>query len=295
MSATDKQPRVSKEEWKAQKREEQREMLAQAVEQLTTSDGWLRYLETRAKFHNYSFNNTILIALQKPEATQVAGAKKWANEFNRLITKGEKAIKILAPSPVYQKDEAGKPVLDDQGKKVLKFMWYRTVPVFDISQTEGDPVPEMPMEPLTGESHEEYLYRAEQFAKGIGVTVRYETWVGKSMGGEERRGYYTPKSKEIVVNDGLAINSQVRTMIHELCHAYGDVDYTNYSRNEAEVIVESAAYMICQSVGLDTTGMSVPYIASWAQEENEKDRVKALRDFAAKIDELAEAITEGIS
>jgi hypothetical protein len=271
------------------KRAEQREMLAQAVEQLCTSDGWQQYLQTRARFHNYSFYNTILIALQCPEATQVAGAAKWRKEFNRLITEGQRAIKILAPQFVYVKDEAGKPKLVD-GKKVIDYVWYKTVPVFDVSQTEGDPVPSVPLEPITGNSHEEYLYRAEQFAKGLGYTVSFAAME------QSKGGYCNPVEKIIVVNASREVNGQVRTLIHEIAHALG-VDYTDYSRKESEVIVESAAYLTCLSVGLDTTGMSVPYIARWSTDNDDdpKAAMKLLKDFAGKIDEVAKTIEEGIS
>lgn len=283
-----------KTEYAQQKREEQRQMLEAAVEKLCTSDGWQRYLDARARFHNYSFHNTILIALQRPEATQVASAKKWKDEFSRTIIKGEKAIKIFAPVMVYAKDEAGNVVTktDAEGKerKVIDYIWYKTVPVFDVSQTEGDPVPAVEFQSLEGESHEEYMYRAEQFGESLGYTIDYNALVGT-----DSRGDINLTTKLIRVNGDMPVNGRVRTLIHELCHGYGNVDYTDYTRQQAEVIVESAAYMICNSIGLDTSGMSVPYIAAWGQDKDAKQALATLKGFAGKIDELATAIEEAIS
>lgn len=272
------------------KREEQRELLAQAVQNLCSSEGWKRYLDTRAKFWNYSFANTILIALQRPEATQVAGAKKWMKEFNRKVLSGEKAIKILAPQFVYEKDGKGQFILDDNGQKIIKLIWYKVVNVFDVSQTEGDPVPTVPLEPVTGESHEEFLYRAEQYATaGLGYTVEYEAMA------QEQGGYCDLQAKKIVVNASRAVNGQVRTIIHEIAHALG-IDYTDYTREEAEVIVESAAYLTCLNVGLDTSGMTVPYIAQWGSKNDDpQGALKTLKTFAKVIDELTFKITEAIS
>lgn len=272
------------------KREEQREMLAQAIEALCSSDGWKRYLNTRAKFWNYSFSNTILIALQRPEATQVAGAKKWLKDFNRKILKGERAIRIFAPMFVYLKDGAGKIQTDAEGNKLIDYIWYKTVPVFDISQTEGDPLPGPTYEPITGNSHEEYLYRAEQYAVGeLEYTVDYEAMT------QEKGGFCDIQNKRIVVNGAREVNGQVRTLIHEIAHALG-VDYTDYSREEAEVIVESAAYLTCLNVGLDTAGMTVPYIADWGKtDEDPKGALKTLKNFAKVIDELTFKITDAIS
>lgn len=300
MSATKTRTKNWTKEQKAEyaqaKRTEQREMLEAAVEQLCSSEGWLTYLRTRSKFHKYSFQNTILIALQRKDATQVGSARMWREDFNRTIVKGEKAIKIFAPVPVYLKDDAGKPVtkeVDGKEVKVIDYVWFKTVPVFDVAQTEGDPVPVAPeLQPIEGDSHAEYLLRAEQWADGQNYIIRFE-----EKGKRAKRGSANMSGDvaTITINSSFPVNSQVRTTIHELAHVYGGVDYSEYSRQQAEVIVESAAFMICQNVGLDTSGMSIPYIASWGQDEDAKAALKTLREFAGKIDELVEAITEAIS
>lgn len=284
---TPKKPRVSKEEYAKQQRETQRQMIADAVARLKTSEGWINYITTAAKFYKYSFNNRILIALQNPEASKVAGGKAWPKNFNRKVTPEgyDSPIFILAPCIVDQKDENGKPIMGDNGKPKTFVPFYRSVKVYDISQTEGEDLPEIPLQPITGSSHLEYLYRAEAMATGMGYEVVYEDTGDKG-------GYCDLKNKKIAVNIESEVNGRVRTIIHELAHAHG-IDYKDYTREQAEVIVESAAFMVCQSIGLDTAGMSVPYIASW--DGDEKEQLKTLRVFADTIDTLATKIEEAIS
>lgn len=285
---TTKKPRVSKEEYAKQQREMQRTLLAEAVERLTTSEGWVRYLETRAKFHRYSFNNTILIALQRPDATQVAGGKSWVKKFDRKVTPEgyDKPIIILAPCMVDQKDPEGNVIMGENGKPKTRVAFYRSVKVYDISDTEGPELPTIELEPITGSTHLEYLYRCEQMATAMGYTVSYEDT-------GEKGGYCNIPEKKIAINIESEVNARVRTLVHELAHAHG-IDYKEYSRPQAEVIVESAAYMVCQSIGLDTSGMSVPYIASW-DAEDEKEKLRTLREFADTIDTLANKIEDAIS
>lgn len=268
-----------------QKKQEQFELLERAVDSLMTSEGWERYLNSRARFHKYSFNNTILIALQRPDATQVAGRKKWEKEFSRTVKDGEKSIKILAPQMVYEKDEQGNLVYEN-GQKVVRFVWFKTVEVYDVEQTEGEALPQPEFVQLSGDSHEEYLYRLEQYAKGAGYTVTYEDIDG------ERRGYVDLASKKIVIKKSEPINGQVRTLCHEVAHTLG-VDYSDYTRAQAEVIVESATYLVCRTIGLDTSGMAIPYIASW-QSENPKQKMKLMKEFTQKIDEVSNLILEGV-
>lgn len=297
MATTTKFTAEDKKAYAEAKREEQRELLAQAIENLCSSEGWQNYLRTRAKFWDYSFSNTILIALQNPNATKVMGAgdrkgKSGWKSLDRRVREEEfrtNSIKILAPMFIYLKDSAGKLVLDDDGKKIIDRVWYKTVEVYDISQTEGEPLPIIQLEPVTGESHEEYLYRAEQYAISMGYTVEYDAMP------QEKGGYCDIEHKKIVVNASRAVNGQVRTLIHETAHALG-VDYTDYTRQESEVIVESAAFLTCLNIGLDTAGMSVPYIASWGVDgDDPKGALKTLKEFAKVIDELTFKITEAIS
>jgi antirestriction protein ArdC len=135
-------------------------------------------------------------------------------------------------------------------------MLFRAVSVFDVSQTDGEELPELPCEPISGDTHGEYLPLLEAFAAELGCTVAYED-LGESIG-----GYYRKSDSSIVVSTRASVNGQVRTLVHELAHALG-VGYEEYGRPAAEVIVETAAVIVCGSIGLDTSGESIPYIATW--------------------------------
>lgn len=274
-----------KKQYAQQKRDEQKQLLTQAIENLCSSEGWKRYLDARSRFHKYSFNNTILIALQRPEATQVAGAGKWRKEFNRLVIEGERSIKIFGPPmPIHAKDEKGNVLTGDDGKPIVKAVWYKTLPVFDVSQTDGDPLPEPEAEDIHGHTHDEYLARCEQYAEFLGRGVKYVPLETESafVGGE----YH--------INYDLEINGRVRALVRQLAEVQATIAGmgSEYSSSELNVIVESVAYLTCANIGLDTSGMSVPYIAKWGEG---KDAILALREFAGRIDEITGTLTEAIS
>jgi antirestriction protein ArdC len=262
--------------YRANKRSEQREQMESAARELLTSDGWQRWAQTRASFHKYSMGNTMLIALQAPDASQVAGFRKW-QELGRQVRKGERSIKIMAPMSVKDRDAVG-----EETGEVRTF--FRSVSVFDVAQTDGEDLPEAPREPIEGDSHAAYVGRLERFARvELGFTVEYEplTEVG---------GYCSAKSKRIVVSTNVGCpNRHVRVLVHEIAHALG-VSCVEYGRDDAEVIVETAAYIVCGAIGLDTSGESVPYVAGWGEESN----LDAIRKHAATVDELARKIESAV-
>lgn len=260
-------------EYRQQKRSEQREAVERAVRELLTSDGWRRWAETRATFHKYSFGNCLLIAQQAPEATQVAGFRKW-QELGRQVRKGERSIRIMAPMSVKERDETGQ----ETGERL---MFFRAVPVFDIAQTDGEPLPEAPREPITGESHERYLAPLKGLARSMGLAV-YEY-----QPTSDAQGFYDEKGKRIVISTDLAPNGKVRTLVHELAHAHG-VTYKDYSRGEAEVIVETAATIVCGALGLDTSCESIPYIAGWGEDGD----LDAIKKHAETVDTIARSIEQ---
>jgi antirestriction protein ArdC len=255
-------------EYRQAKQSEQRERVERAVRELLTSDGWRRWAETRATFHNYSMGNCMLIATQAPDATQVAGFRAW-QALGRNVRKGERAIAIMAPMSVTEKDASG----DETGDRLT---FFRSVSVFDIAQTDGEPLPEMPREPITGSSHARYVRPLEQHARALGYSVEYRPL-------EHAGGYCDHKAKLIVVSTNVgSANGHVRILVHELAHAHG-VTYKDYSREDAEVIVETAAVIVCGSLGLDTRGESIPYIAGWG----ESNDVAAIKQHAEMVDEIA--------
>lgn len=281
------------------KRAEQKELLEKAVDALTSEQGWLNYLMMASRFHKYSFNNRILIALQFPEATHVAGAgarngKTGWKLLNRRVMESEfktKSIKILAPVIVPAKDEHGKQIVIN-GVKQTKCVGFKTCEVYDVTQTEGEDLPTAPeCQPFDGDSHEEYLLRAAQYAEGQNYKVDYD-----SLYGSDKRGYVDLAERVIYINGGMPINMQVRTLIHELAHIVGGIDYGKYTRKQAEIIVESAAYVVTAMVGLDTASMSVPYITNWSKDESDpKAALKLMQEFTKTIDEIADVILEAVS
>jgi antirestriction protein ArdC len=250
-----------------QRRQEARKQLERAVEALTESEGWQAWVRTRSAFRRYSLSNTILIAMQRPDASRVAGYRTW-EKLGRQVRRGEQGITILAPRTYKVKDAAG----EETDEVALYFVPVR---VFDVAQTDGDPLPEPPCDPITGESHAGLLPGLEKYAGSIGYTVEYEATGSSSL------GYCDSAARRIVVASEQPANARVRTLIHELAHALG-VGYAEYGRKAAEVVVESAATIACRSVGLDTSGEAVPYIAGWGDGTTD-----ALRKFAGKVDELA--------
>ncbi len=263
---------VERAEYRQAKRSEQRERVERAVRELLTSDGWRRWAETRATFHRYSFGNCLLIAQQAPSATQVAGFKSW-QQLGRQVRKGERAIRIMAPMSVKRENaETG---------EVERVPFFRAVPVFDVSQTDGEPLPQAPCEPITGDTHERYLAPLTDHARSLGYSVEREDL-------DHARGYCDPKRQRIVLAGDLgSANAQVRVLVHELAHAHG-VGYDEYSRGEAEVIVETAAVIVCGSLGLDTSGESIPYIAGWGEDGD----LDAIRKHAETVDTIARALEQ---
>jgi antirestriction protein ArdC len=199
-------------EYRAQKRTESRELLESATRELLSSDGWRQYAETRAAFHRYSFNNCMLIAMQRPDATRVAGFHKW-QELGRQVRKGERSIRILAPHTFKAENE--------ETGETEERIYFRAVSVFDIAQTDGEPLPELLCEPLTGDSHAGMLPRLERFADSIGWTV-------ESGDTGHADGWAIPSDQRIRISDRLTeSNRRVRTLVHELVHALG-VGYSEY-------------------------------------------------------------------
>lgn len=259
------------------KRAEARDAIQRAARALLTSDGWRKWAGTRATFHDYSLNNCMLIAMQCPEAAQVAGFKAW-QQLGRQVRKGEHAIKIMAPMVVKQRDDNGNETDDT-------VTLFRAVSVFDISQTDGEPLPEPPCEPVTGDSHELYIAKLERFAQSIGYRVEYRPL-------EHSGGFCSQSEKLICVSTNTtSANRRVKTLIHELAHAVGVPTYKEHGRADAEVIVETAAVIVCGAIGLDTSGESIPYIAGWG----EANDVEAIRRYAETVDTIARTLESAVA
>jgi len=293
----------------AGKREEQMkeitERLERGVQELFTSEKYTEYLKTMSQFHNYSFNNTMLIALQKPEATLVAGYGAWNKKFNRQVKRGEKGIQIIAPAPIRQKEEIEKfdpetnePVLRPDGQPETEEIEhiiprFRVATVFDISQTYGDPLPELDTPELLG-SVENYPIFMEAIKNVSPVPMRYAEIEGES------KGYYSNTEKEIVILDGMSELQTMKTAVHEVTHAMcHDRDIMEElgekkDRMTKEVEAESVAFTVCSYFGLDTSSYSFPYLAGWSSGRDMKE-LRSSMDFIRKtagsfIDSMVENI-----
>ena len=271
-------PIVLTSEKPADKLKEITDRLEQGITELFESERYKEYLRVMSKFHNYSFNNTLLIAMQKPDASLVAGFSSWKNNFGRSVMKGEKGIKIIAPSPFTVKQEVektdpqtGKPVIGKDGKPVteekeIKVPAYKVVSVFDVSQTEGRELPDIAVNELTGnvDRFKDFFAALEQASP---VPVGFE----KIEGGAH--GYYHLEEKRIAIDEGMSDLQTLKTAIHEIAHAkLHDIDLNapkekqkpRVDRRTREVEAESVAYTVCQHYGLDTSDYSFGYVAGWS-------------------------------
>ena len=253
-----------------------------------------------SKFHNYSFNNTLLIAMQKPDASLVAGFQSWKNNFKRNVVKGEKGIKILAPSPFKIKQEmekidpaTQKPVIGADGKPVkeekeITIPAFKVVSVFDVSQTEGKELPDIAVDMLTGDV-ERFKDVFAALEKTSPVPIGFEKIEGNS------HGYYHLEEKRIAIDEGMSELQTIKTAIHEIAHAkLHDIDPNAPKEEQAgrpdrrtrEVQAESVAYAVCQHYGLDTSDYSFGYVAGWSsgRELDElKSSLETIRSTAAEI------------
>jgi antirestriction protein ArdC len=255
------------------RRADERERLRRAVAELSSEAGFRRWLEVRAAMHDYSLHNTILIAMQRPDATCVAGYRKW-QRLGRQVRRGERAIRILAPRRVRVAEDEG-------GEDEYRLAGFIGVSVFDVSQTEGEPLGEPPRAaPVTGDSHADLIPPLEAFAGRRGYRVARER-LPEGMG-----GWCDLDAGRIALSESLSPNGEVRTLIHELAHTYW-IDYRRYDRGVAEAICETATAIACRSLGLDTDLASVPYIAGWAEGE-------VIEEQAGVIDRIAREVTDAV-
>ena len=292
-------PIVLTSEKPAEKLKEITDRLEQGITELFDSERYKEYLRVMSKFHNYSFNNTLLIAMQKPDASLVAGFSAWKNNFGRNVMKGQKGIKIIAPSPFKIRQEVEKidphtqkPIIGKDGKPVteekeIKIPAYKVVSVFDVSQTEGRELPDIAVDELTGDV-DRYKDFFAALEKTSPVPIAFENIEGGS------HGYYHLEDKRIAINEGMSELQTLKTAIHEIAHAkLHDIDLNapkdeqpRVDRRTREVEAESVAYTVCQHYGLDTSDYSFGYVAGWSsgRELSElKSSLETIRSAAAEI------------
>jgi antirestriction protein ArdC len=255
-----------------------RNVLAKAVAELATSEGFQRWLDARRLFHDYSLNNTLMIVSQRPSASQVAGYRAW-QALGRQVRKGEKGITILAPMVVKKNDDEG------EGRRVIGF---RAVHVFDIAQTDNEPLAECPTADLQGDDFASLYVRLEGVARSEGLTVETEQLI------PDLHGYYQRSKNRIVLNDAMSRDQSAKTLAHELAHHFdpakpAGAEYVAH-RGEAECVAESAAYIVAGVSGLDTSSYSVGYVAGWTGGD-----AGAVYRLADRIDHATNAILAGLA
>ena len=271
------------------RRNADRARLEEAARELLSSEGWQRWVNTRRSFHRYSLNNQLLIALQRPDATHVAGFRAWL-KLNRCVRKGERGIRIFAPMTIRDKNAGADVALDAATDEAPTRRLFRLVAVFDVSQTEPlpdtEPVPlTPPSQPIEGDSHRQLLPRLEDLAAELGFDVEFRDLAALAC-----EGWCDAEEKRIVVSSHLAANAQLRVLVHELAHALG-IGYEEFGRERAEVLVDCATFCVLQTVGLDVAGESVPYVAAWGED----GALEAVRSFAGRIDEVAKRIEDALA
>lgn len=229
--------------------------LEQAVGQIQDSETFRRYLDVQARFHRYSWGNVALILAQRPHATRVAGYRTWL-ELNRYVRRGEKGIKIIVPMRRKEKDQN-----EQEGEVEMERLFFGTGTVFDVSQTDGEPLPEVEVPVLDGTEGREVYEGLEQLALSEGLFVKWNT----DELPENAMGAYFPKKRGIVIREAAPLQ-MTKTLAHELAHhfAFKDVEQT---RGEHEAIAEASAYVVCSHFGLDTDARSFPYIALWSKDK----------------------------
>ena len=287
----------------AQQVREITDKLEQGIKELFESERFKEYLRTMSKFYNYSFNNTLLIAMQKPEATYVAGYTSWQRNFDRQVMKGEKGIKILAPAPYKAQEErekidpvTQKPVIGADGKAVTETVEilrpaFKVVSVFDVSQTDGKELPDIIVDELKGtvENYEAFFDALKQEAP---VPISFEDIPGGA------KGFFSPVESRIAIQEGMSEIQTVKTAIHEIAHAKlhafkpdeKAAPEDKKDRHTKEVEAESVAYTVCQRYGIETSDYSFGYIAGWSSGKETKELKSSLDTIRKTAAEMIEGI-----
>ena len=287
----------------AQQVREITDKLEQGIKELFESEKFKEYLTTMSKFYNYSFNNTLLIAMQKPDATLIAGYTSWQRNFDRHVMKGEKGIKILAPAPYKAQEErekidpaTQKPVLDADGKPVTETVEvmrpaFKVVSVFDVSQTDGKELPDIAVDELTG-SVENYAAFFEALKQESPVPISFEDIPGGA------KGYFSHVENRIAIQEGMSEIQTVKTAIHEIAHAKLHAikpdekvaPEERKDRHTKEVEAESVAYTVCQRYSIETSDYSFGYIAGWSSDKDTKELKGSLETIRSTAAEMIESI-----
>ena len=273
--------------------------LEAGIKEVFSSQKYKDYLKVMSRFHGYSYNNTMLILLQKPDARLLAGYKTWQG-MERNVKKGEHGISILAPSKKrftkymdkIDKDTR-KPVLDQDGNPVkvpreIEYLTFYPTTIFDISQTEGKPLPVM-AEELNGQVTD-YGIIMDSLKETAPAPIRFESWE------ESKKGYFSPLLNEIVIKSGMSELQTVKTGIHETAHSILHSGTNNLKDSATmETEAESIAFIVCCHLGLDTSSYSFPYLATWSSSKELPELKSSLSTIQKTAHSLIEKLDQAIS
>ncbi len=290
----------------AERLKELTDKLEQGVRDLFCSERFKAYLRTAARFHRYSVNNVLLIALQYPGASRIAGFQAWKKNFGRTVRKGEKGIRILAPCP-YEKlverdkldPETRQPVLDEHGDPIREQRYekrqaFKIVTVFDVSQTEGKELPSL-VQDLSG-CVDHYAALTAALEDLSPVPIRYEAPFSQTA-----KGCYSPMEQCVYVRPGMSQAQTLKTLIHEISHAkLHAVEVKNgvvkemkeKDQNTREVEAESVAYVVCQRFGVDTSDYSFGYVAGWSKGRELEELKSSLECIRSTAKELIDGVEQ---
>lgn len=285
------------------------DQLEAGIQALFESDQFKQYLRTLSKFHDYSLNNTILIAMQKPDATLVAGYTAWQKQFGRQVRKGETGIRILAPTPYKKKMEVdqtdpitGEVIRKPDGtamKETREVLVpaFKVVHVFDVSQTDGKPLPTIGVNELTGDVAQYDLF-LEALKQSCPVPIQFEQIKGGA------KGYFHTVENRIAIQEGMSQVQTIKTVIHEMTHQklhathpgpQADPPEPRLTRNHKEVEAESVAFTVCQHYGIDTGDYSFAYVAGWSHGKETPELKASLDKIRRTASEMITAIDEHLA
>ncbi len=261
------------------------QMIEDGVKQVRNSDAYQRYLKVMSKFHDYSVCNSLLIYAQCPHASYIAGYRAWQNLFKRYVIRGSKAIKIIAPFEIKRKKDEDTDKTDVEDDYIIK---YRAVNVFDISQTIGEPLPELVTE-LKGDDKSASILLKSFKELANDVDILFKDPRADQLLQSGAKGYYDIKNKQIIINKNLSINHQLKTMIHEYAHSILHTE-NNGTKKQQEIEAESIAFVVCHAFGFDSSEYSFGYITSWS-EGLETEKLKTiLNDIHSKANSIIEKV-----
>ncbi|MGN1382756.1 MAG: ArdC-like ssDNA-binding domain-containing protein [Eubacterium sp.] len=285
------------------------DQLEAGIKALFESDSFRQYLQTMSKFHDYSLNNTILIAMQKPDATLVAGYTSWQKQFGRQVQKGEKGIRILAPTPYKKRMEVEKKDPDtgavlkrpdgtsEKETKEVLIPAFKVVNVFDVSQTDGKPLPSLGVNELTGDVAQYEMF-FEALKHTCPVPIRFEQIEGGA------KGYFHTKENRIAIQEGMSQVQTIKTAIHEMTHqalhsvaseTKPDSKMPKLTRNVMETEAEAVAFTVCSHYGIDTGDYSFPYLVAYSSGKSTPELKASLDKIRRTASEMITSIDEELA